>query len=235
MLRLLLLALVLGPTAPVWGQDCAILLHGLARTSGSMSKVERMLTAEGYHVVNAGYPSRDFPIDVLAESTIPDALRACPDKSTVHFVTHSMGGILVRYYLSRHPVERLGRVVMMGPPNGGSEIVDRLRDVPGYDAFNGPAGQQLGTDSASVPMNLPPVDYPVGVIAGTRSLSVLGSWLLPGRDDGRVTVARTCVDGMADHIVLPVTHTFMMRSESVIDETVSFLKSGSFSAPRPIR
>ncbi len=228
MLRLLLV-LTLVPTAPVWGQECAVLLHGLARTSGSMSEVERVLTNEGYHVVNAGYPSRDFPIDVLAESTIPGALRECPEAANVHFVTHSMGGILVRYYLGQHPVKRLGRVVMMGPPNGGSQVVDKLRSVPGFGAINGQAGDQLGTDTTSVPVGLGPATFEVGVIAGNRSLSPILSALLPGPDDGKIAVAQTCLGGMADHIVLPVTHTFMMRNGSVLRQIVRFLETGAFN------
>lgn len=193
-----------------------------------MSEVERVLTDEGYHVVNAGYPSRDFPINVLAESTIPDALRACPDGSTVHFVTHSMGGILVRYYLGQHPVEGLGRVVMMGPPNGGSEVVDKLRNVPGFGVLNGQAGDQLGTDTTSVPVQLGPATFEVGVIAGNRSISPILSALLPGPDDGKVAVAQTCLEGMTDHVVLPVTHTFMMRNGSVLRQIVLFLEAGAF-------
>ncbi len=223
---LFLLAFV--SAAPAWSQDCAILLHGLARTSGSMSEVGRVLTNKSYYVVNADYPSRDFPIDVLAESTIPDALRACPDTSTVHFVTHSMGGILVRYYLSQHPVERLGRVVMMGPPNGGSEVVDKLRNVPGFGAINGQAGDQLGTDTTSVPVQLGPATFEVGIIAGSRSISPILSALLPGPDDGKVAVAQTCLEGMTDHLVLPVTHTFMMRNGSVLRQIVRFLETGAF-------
>jgi pimeloyl-ACP methyl ester carboxylesterase len=234
-LSLLLAACALGlvPTAHAQPAECVVLLHGLARTSGSMEPLARALVGSGFAVVNQGYPSRSAPVGQLADHAVPAALKQCPEGGLVHFVTHSMGGILVRDYLSRYPLGRLGRVVMLGPPNRGSQIVDKLRGVPGYRLLNGPAGQQLGTDSASVPMQLPPVVYPVGVIAGTRTFSPLGSLLLPGTDDGRVTVARTRVDGMADHVVLPVTHTFMMRDEEVLRQTLAFLRTGAFAHRSP--
>lgn len=207
--------------------NCAILLHGLARTQASFALMETALEREGYTVVRPGYPSTKATISQLADSTIPQAMASCPE-GRVDFVTHSMGGILVRDWLSRNPLERLGRVVMLGPPNQGSEVVDTLAGIYLFDQINGPAGLQLGTGEKSLPLSLPPVDYPVGVIAGNQSLNVYFSTLLPGSDDGKVSVQSTVVAGMKDHIVLPVTHTFMMNNPRVITETLLFLDTGRF-------
>ena len=136
-LRLLLPLLAL--SAPVHA-DCVILLHGLARTEAAMERLAERFTEAGYSVVNKGYPSREFPIEELAPLAVEQGLEACPAGATVHVVTHSLGGILVRQYLATHTLPRLGRVVMIAPPNQGSEVVDRMRNVPGFRLLNGPGG-----------------------------------------------------------------------------------------------
>lgn len=207
-----------------------ILLHGLARTSRSMTKLETALKAEGYVVLNIDYASRTAGISNLSQSTISSALadpriRAC---SKVHFVTHSLGGILVRDYVARTPIDRLGRVVMLGPPNQGSEVVDKLGSWRVFQFANGPAGRELGTDDSSVPNSLGPVNFELGVIAGDRSINWINSLMIPKSDDGKVAVARTKVEGMSDHVVMHVTHPRMMTNRKVIAACIRFLKSGRF-------
>ncbi|MEM6710231.1 MAG: alpha/beta fold hydrolase [Pseudomonadota bacterium] len=210
--------------------ECVVLLHGLARTASSMVPIERALTAAGYRVANVEYPSRTAPIEVLAPLAVDQGLDSCRQDAapTVHFVTHSLGGILVRQYLRHRTIDNLGRVVMLAPPNQGSEVVDNWRSVPGFGALNGPAGLQLGTDAGSVPRSLGPVTYPVGIIAGNRTLNPLLSLSLPNPDDGKVSVERTKVDGMLDFLIVPHTHTFIMRSTAVIHQIKHFLVHGSF-------
>jgi len=130
--------------------------------------------------------------------------------------------------VSNHSIENLGRVVMLGPPNQGSEVVDELRDVPGFGFINGEAGQELGTGANSVPRRLGPANFDLGVIAGTSSVNPVLSEMIPGPDDGKVSIESTRLEGMSDHIVMDVSHTFMMRDDEVIEQVISFLQSGKF-------
>lgn len=214
----------------VTNNECAILLHGLARTYKSMLPMEKALHKKGYNVVNVDYPSRKFKIEQLAEDVIPQALDRCALKNSVklHFVTHSMGGILVRYYLSKNSITSLGRVVMLSPPNNGSEVVDKIGNIPPIRWFNGPAGQQLGTSEKGLPRKLGAVKFELGVITGNKSINILLSLLIPGDDDGKVSIKNARVDGMSDFLVLPHTHPLIMESEDVIYQVIYFLQSGHF-------
>ena len=213
----------------VQSSEYVILLHGLARSNRSFTKLALVLNENGYHTINCNYPSRKYSVDRLAECAIRDALSHCPEGSKINFVTHSMGGILVRQYLSAKVIENLGRVVMLGPPNKGSQVVDSLRYVPGFKLFNGPAGVQLGTEADSVPNKLGSADFDVGIIAGTRSINLILSTMLPKPDDGKVSVENTKLNGMRDHICLPVTHPFMMKNNMVINQILYYLNHGQFS------
>lgn len=208
--------------------SCVVLLHGLARSDSSMNKLAGELEREGFQVLNVDYPSREQRIEELAETTIPSAIGQCRADSELHFVTHSMGGILVRQYLASHSIPNLGRVVMLGPPNQGSEVVDKLKDVPGFHFINGDAGMQLGTGEMSVPNRLGPAEFDLGIIAGTESINLILSLLIPGTDDGKVSVERTKLEGMNDHITMDTSHPFMMKNKEVIAQVIYYLKNGRF-------
>jgi triacylglycerol lipase len=234
MRRLLSLLVLWGLSATVQAADCVVLLHGLARTSGSMDKMQQALNGAGFETVNIGYPSRKKVIAELASIAIPEGLEACRaklDVEHIHFVTHSLGGILLRHYLEKNGIDELGRVVMLGPPNQGSEAVEGLGGVPGFDWLNGPAGRQLGKGDNSVPLQLGPADFELGIIAGSRTIDPITSSVLENPDDGRVSVDDTRLDGMDDFVVVEHSHAFMMRMREPIELTIRFLQIGSFADP----
>jgi triacylglycerol lipase len=230
--RILIFMTAVAISSPAFGAtEAVILLHGLCRTTRSMAKMERALTNTGYTVRNVAYPSRTAPVQQLADDAIGKAVADCQRDGVrkIHFVTHSLGGIMVRSYLARHPLPSLGRIVMLAPPNTGSEVVDKIGNWALFKWLNGPAGGELGTGTNSVPNRLGPVNYPVGIIAGDLSINWINSLLLiPGRDDGKVSIQRTKLVGMSDHIVIHTAHPFIMKNRRVIRQTIQFLQAGHF-------
>ena len=217
---------------PASATDCVVLLHGLARSSMSLDRMEEALQDDGYTTANVDYPSREHEIEALATIAVEDGLASCranPDLEKIHFVTHSLGGILLRQYLSAASIDELGRVVMLGPPNQGSSAADEFDDLPGFDWINGPAGRQLGKQEGSVPLSLGPVEFELGVIAGNRSIDPITSAVLDDPDDGRVSLEDTKVEGMDEFVVVEHSHAFMMRMQEPIELTKLFLRTGSFS------
>ena len=214
--------------------DCVILLHGLGRTSASLNRVAETLIDEGYLVANIHYPSRSNVIEELAAPAVEEGLSTCRDLGAqrINFLTHSMGGILVRYYLSQESIKELHRVVMLAPPNQGSEIVDVYRNVPGYTLLNGPAGLQLGTDDDSILLQLGPADFELGIIAGNRTINFILSQFLKNPDDGKVSVMNTRLEGMCAFIEMPATHAMMMRNKTVIAEAIRFFATGRFEGEK---
>jgi pimeloyl-ACP methyl ester carboxylesterase len=190
-----------------------------------MVSIEFALKRQGYQVINVSYPSTRLPVQALANEWLGPLLdKRTPDRSVkVHFVAHSLGGIILRQYLSEHRIENLGRVVMLAPPNRGSELVDRLRNCFLFRLVTGPAGQQLGTDAGSLPHRLGPANHPLGIIAGDRSFNPCLSAWIPGPDDGKVSVQSTRLEGMRDFLVVHRSHTWMMWHKDVHTAIAHFL------------
>jgi hypothetical protein len=193
-----------------------------------MTEMKIALLEEVSYLANIDCLSTQLPIEILAEKTISRALALCPNEARANFVTHSMGGILVREYFSHHSVEKLDRVVMLGPPNQGSEVVDELKNVLGFHLINDDAGLQLGTDAQSVPSQLDAANFDVDIIAGTQSTNWLLSMIIPSTDDGKVSMASTRLNGVKDHLTMPVSHTFMKSNKDVITQTIYYLRHGYF-------
>ncbi len=217
-------------TAAASAAGTVVLLHGLARTPRSMAPLARALRGAGYRVVNIGYPSTRAPVERLVDTVLAPRVAALADAAgaPLHFVTHSMGGVLLRDLARRHRPAGLGRAVMLAPPNRGSELVDRLAWLAPFRWINGPAGAQLGTAVDSLVNRLGPVDFELGVIAGTRALNPLYAALIPGANDGKVAVERTRVEGMSDFLEVARSHTFLMRAPEVQRQVLAFLRDGRF-------
>jgi hypothetical protein len=209
--------------------ECVVLLHGLAQVTDALAELESRLQRSGYVVARIDYPSTRLPPHDLAELAVGNGVSYCRARSqqVIHFVSHSLGGILVRIYLEEHTLDEQGRVVMLAPPNQGTPLVDSLSAVPGFGLL-GPAGRALGTGEESIIHGLGPVNFELGVIAGTRNLNPLWWLLADGPGDGVVPVKNTWVEGLSTHLVLPVTHQTMMRNNRVIDHTIHYLKTGEF-------
>ncbi len=218
------------PSSPAPQPDYVVLLNGLGRTARSMTRLRITLSNHGYRVINVTYPSTRFPIKYLSDVWLDHLWKdhiAAP-AARVEVVTHSQGGVLLRQYLSNHTVPNLGRVVMLAPPNHGSEIIDHLKACVPLRHCLGPGRLELGTGPNDVPGLLGPANFECGVIAGDRSLNPFLSAMLTGPNDGKVTVASAKLEGMRDFLVLHNSHTWLMWRKQTIRQTLNFLTSGHF-------
>lgn len=215
--------------------EIVVLLHGILRSRTDMLGLEGYLLKQGYETINILYPSRKKNLEDLTDF-VADKIENHPAYSpekTLNFVTHSMGGLIARYYIATHKPENLGKVVMLGPPNTGSEFADFLSEnkllAPLFKNIFGPASAQLTTSYDHIEDD---ITYPLGVIAGNASINPLAPWVFPnhkGAHDGIVPVERTKIKGMTDHIVMKSTHTFMMFNPKVMRQVHKFLKHGKFA------
>ena len=207
-----------------------VLLHGLARSASSMEKMEKALQSAGYRTLNIDYPSTKYPVEALCRDHVAPKINAFSQATggSLAFVTHSMGGILLRYMVKEGLIKAPYRAVMLSPPNQGSEVVDKLGGLRLFQAINGPAGNQLGTGPHQIPKSLGPVTFDLGVLTGTRTINFILSALIPGPDDGKVAVSQARVEGMADFRTIPATHPLIMNSKVAIQETLRFFETGAF-------
>lgn len=208
--------------------ETVILLHGFARSNTAMWLLAKRLQDAGYKVERVGYDSlQSDPEEILKD--VSHQIEACclELKRPVHFVGHSLGGLIIRAYLGTHKMHHMGKVVMIGTPNKGTPLVDIFKDS-WWMQFAGPTVNKLGTDKNSFPNTLPTPDYPLGIIAGVTENGFLSS-RIPGQDDGLVPVNSTFLQGMNDFIILETNHTMLRYNEKVAFQTIEFLKRGRFS------
>ena len=211
--------------------EWVILLHGLGRLRQSMGGLDRHLKSLGYSTINLTYPSTTKTIEAIADTHLARAVHTCEESGAgkIHFVGHSLGGLIVRQYLQGNSVPEGSRLVMLSPPNQGSELVDLLTQVPVYRWITGPAGQEIGRGPESLVNRLKPVAIDIGVIAGNFSINLLAAAIMDGPGDGMVSVKSTMLPEMRDFIVVPNTHTFIMRDPFVMRQVAHFLKHGRFN------
>lgn len=206
--------------------EAVILLHGIFRSSKAMSRVQQRLEKDGHLVVPFDYPSTRADIRAAAEM-LGDVIRSLEGVEKISFVTHSMGGLVVRAWLGDGGDPRANRLVMMGTPNSGSEVADLLRDWHLYRLILGPAGQQLITPEDSLIGTLPVPDIPFAVIAGGKGTGTGFNPVIPGDDDGLVAVSSAHLSGAEDSITLPVMHSFLPYSAEAIEAAVRYLSGGA--------
>ncbi len=203
-----------------------ILLHGIIRSSKSMSRMQKSLNEAGFVPVPFDYPSTQANLDRCSEY-LDQVLKSLSGVKKISFVTHSMGGLVVRNWLRNHKDKRLTRLVMLGTPNKGAEMADKLRDVKLFKLILGPAGQQLISGDASDIAKLPVPEFEFACIAGARGTPEGYNPIIPGDDDGTVAVSSVMLEGATDSEVFPVLHSFLPLHAAVIKSTQCFLKSGS--------
>lgn len=210
--------------------DCVVLLHGIGMRSYVMKRLETSLRDHGYRVVNISYPSRKMAFEELAGTYLPAELQKHDVASAphLHFVTHSLGSLLVRKFIQDARPANLGRVVMIGPPNHGSTAADQAKESDLLRKFLGGNLVRLGTGEDAIVRTLGPADFEVGIIAGELPVNPVFGRVLAGKNDGAVTVESAKLEGMRDFIVVPYSHTLMLWRSEVVDQVREFLQAGKF-------
>jgi len=212
--------------APMSG-EAVILLHGIIRSSKSMSRMAARLTEDGCLCVPFDYPSTRVDLDRSA-SYLQQVIESLEGVERISFVAMSLGGLVVRAWLRQHRDPRCRTMVMLGTPNQGAEMAALLTRSRLVRLIMGPAGLQLSSSGDCVPRQLPVPDFPFGIIAGARSNRPGWNPLLPGDDDGTVTVESTRLPGAADFLTVPCLHTFLPANPQVIEATSRFIRHGRF-------
>lgn len=236
----------MGANTDKGARDVVVLLHGMLDDGGRMRRAEDALRAEGFQTINISYPSTKLDLDGLSDyvhqelSLCEQFNKAALGKGRVHFVAHSLGGLVARHYIEKHRPDNLGRVVMAGTPNNGSAFADLMAANPlmrpVFEQTFGPVAMQLR--EAFWRAARKEVDYDVGVIAGSRPAhmvaAIMGGMIAPpGQHDGTVSIESTKLKGMRDHLVLPLGHMEMMGAPALHAQMVHFLRRGSFARCAP--
>jgi len=212
-------------------KEYVIVLHGVARSNSSMDKVATSIAKNEpkFEVHNIDYESTYYSFEELVDKLHKDITKVRTNKKMkINFVGYSMGSLMIRYYIQKYRPENLGRVVMLAPPNKGSEAADFFKDNILFKEIFGEAGQKMGTKEDSIIHQLKEADFELGIIAGDRSVDPISSFVIPGPDDGKVAIDKTKIKGMKEHIIIHTSHTFIIYNDNAIRQTIFFLKNGRF-------
>lgn len=216
-----------------------ILLHGLGRSSFCLSKLANFIKTNGFSILNINYPSTKCSIEESVDIVHNIIHQEFDNYKIISFVGFSMGGLVIRAYLNKYPLLKLGKVVMVGTPNQGSEVADFFKDNRLYRKIFGPAGLQLTTvrlndtrsaDRQNHDILFGNVNYQCGIIAGNLALDPCYIFMKGEPSDGKVKVSSTKLDNMTDHIIINVTHWYLHRSMQVWRQIVYFLKYSKFAS-----
>ncbi len=209
--------------------EYVIILHGIARSKSHMQELADYLSGHNYDVINIDYPSTDHNLEDLVKILKKEISQKITEDKKINFVGYSMGGLIVRIILNEQEYKNMGRVVQLAAPNKGSEISDFLEDNWFYKKIYGPAGQQLTTDQKKIKnLLVDKIDYELGIIAGNFTIDPVSSSIIPGDDDGKVSIESTKLKGMKDHIIVNASHTFFPSNKIVKQQTLNFLENGEF-------
>ena len=213
-----------------------VLIHGIVRSSGCFRPMEPELQAAGFTTLGFDYPSTRVSI-ARCDEYLRHFLESLDGVEEIHFIVHSMGGLVVRAYLMGTPDPRIRRMVMLGVPNLGARMANHVKDLMLFKAIYGPAGQQLVEEAAGLIPTLPTPEFEFAVIAGARGTPTGFNPLIPGDDDGTVSVSATWLPGAADFMTVPVLHSFLMSDPATIAASRRFLETGALresGVPEPI-
>lgn len=210
--------------------EVTLLIHGILRHSRSLGKVQTALEKAGLQPEPFDYPSTKAPLDSAVDYLASTLENLGPEVTRINIVVHSMGGLLVRTYLKQYGEKadpRIHRLVMMGTPNHGAQMATILRDLGAFKMIFGPAGQQLVDAEDGFISELPTPPFEFAVIAGSRGNSKGWNPLIPGDDDGTVTVESTRLPGAKDFRTFVTSHALMLFRRDVADAAVRFIQTGS--------
>ena len=210
------------------GEESVIVIHGFARRARSMDIIAAEIHKAGYEVRNVDYASLNQNITDIKEDVFEKFNQYISENQNkkIHFVGHSLGGLLIRSYLGENKINNLGSVVLMGTPNKGTPLVNEYQDK-WYFSWLGPVVSELGVDTSDFLKTLQAPYYTVGVIAGNKPYTRFAT-SLKGSNDGMLTVESAQLEGMRDFIVIDVNHASMKRNPRVIEQVIHFLKHSQF-------
>ncbi len=204
------------------------LIHGINSSPKDFKKMETAFKSYDYKVINFGYHSKVYTVNQIADNFLKRKIASVSQNDTINFITHSLGAIVLRAYLRDNKPKNIGKIVMIAPPNQGSEVANFFKDFFLYKIFYHKSGASLSYNGIKK-LALPNCDnYFCGIIAGTHTQLPFFSIFIKGEDDGKISVERTKLKGMKDFITLPYPHDTILKKQETIIQCKEFIKNGKF-------